>query len=147
MATATSSAISVGTLILDMYDPATKQLVWTGRAKKTINPGNSQEKMRKNLDKAMQKLLKNRHSWPKNLHGFWRMRSGSCSPFGCPRHCYFPDPLTRKTCRRIQNRPFAFVPPRIRGSPFSTLTQVALLMVALARPRWRRVCAAISTRP
>ena len=59
MATATSSNISVGTLVLDMYDPSTKQLVWTGRATKTLEPGNSQEKKQKNLDKAMQKLLKN----------------------------------------------------------------------------------------
>jgi Domain of unknown function (DUF4136) len=28
----TSSTISVGTLVLDMYDPGTKQLVWTGSA-------------------------------------------------------------------------------------------------------------------
>jgi hypothetical protein len=59
MATATSSNISVGTLVVDMYDPSTKQLVWTGRATKTLNPGNSQEKKQKDLDKAMQKLLKN----------------------------------------------------------------------------------------
>ena len=59
MATATSSTISIGTLVLDMYDPSTKKLVWTGRATKTLDPGNSQEKKQKNLDKAMQKLLKN----------------------------------------------------------------------------------------
>jgi uncharacterized protein DUF4136 len=59
MATAQSSTINIGTLVLDMYDPSTKQLVWTGRATKTINPSNSQEKKQKNLDKAMQKLLKN----------------------------------------------------------------------------------------
>ena len=59
MATATSSTINIGTLVLDMYDPSTKQLVWTGRATKTIDPNNSQEKKQKNLDKAMQKLLKN----------------------------------------------------------------------------------------
>ena len=58
MASATSSTISVGTLVLDMYDPSTKQLVWTGRATKTIDPSSSQEKNQKNLDKAMQKLLK-----------------------------------------------------------------------------------------
>jgi len=34
----TSSTISVGTLVLDMYDPGTKQLVRTGRATKTIAP-------------------------------------------------------------------------------------------------------------
>jgi hypothetical protein len=59
MATATSSTINVGTLVLDMYDPATKQLVWTGRATKTVNPSSNQEKNQKNLDKAMAKLLKN----------------------------------------------------------------------------------------
>src|SRR5580693_1241375 len=58
MGTATSSTISVGTLVLDMYDPSTKKLVWTGRVTKTLDPGNNQEKKQKNLDKAMQKLLK-----------------------------------------------------------------------------------------
>lgn len=59
MATATSSTINIGTLVLDMYDPSTKQLVWSGRATKTIDPDNSQEKKQKNLNKAMQKMLKN----------------------------------------------------------------------------------------
>lgn len=59
MASATSSTISIGTLVLDMYDPATKQLVWTGRATKTLDPKANQEKKQKNLDKAMAKLLKN----------------------------------------------------------------------------------------
>jgi hypothetical protein len=55
----TSSTISVGTLVLDMYDPGTKQLVWTGSATKTIDTGSNHEKHMKNLDKAMAKLLKN----------------------------------------------------------------------------------------
>jgi len=59
MATATSSTINIGTLVLDMYDPTTKQLVWTGNATKTIDPSSKQEKNQKNLDKAVQKLLKN----------------------------------------------------------------------------------------
>jgi hypothetical protein len=59
MGTATSSTISNGTLVLDMYDPTSKQLVWQGRATKTLDPSNNQEKNQKNLDKAMQKLLKN----------------------------------------------------------------------------------------
>lgn len=58
MGTATSSTITNGTLVLDMYDPAAKQLVWSGNATKTIDPKGSQEKNQKNLDKAMQKLLK-----------------------------------------------------------------------------------------
>ena len=55
----TSSTIRVGTLVLDMYDPGTKQLVWTGRATKTIDSGSNHEKNMKNLDKAIAKLLKN----------------------------------------------------------------------------------------
>jgi Domain of unknown function (DUF4136) len=58
MGTATSSTINVGTLALDMYDHAAKKLVWQGTATKTINPSKNQEKNQKNLDKAMQKLLK-----------------------------------------------------------------------------------------
>lgn len=59
MATATQSTISVGTIAVDMYDPSTKQLVWTGTATKSIDPSASQDKSQKNLNKAMEKLLKN----------------------------------------------------------------------------------------
>jgi hypothetical protein len=59
MATATSSTMSVGTLVLDMYDPATKQLVWTGTAIKTLDPSSSPQKNQQRLAKAMAKLLKN----------------------------------------------------------------------------------------
>ena len=59
MATAQQSTISTGTLVLDMYDPSTKQLVWTGRVSKTLDPSANQGKKQKNLDKAMDKLLKN----------------------------------------------------------------------------------------
>jgi hypothetical protein len=59
MGSATSSTISNGTIVVDMYDPGTKQLVWTGRATKTIDPSSNQEKNMKNLNKAMAKLLKN----------------------------------------------------------------------------------------
>lgn len=59
MGTATSSTITNGSLALDLYDPTTKQLVWTGTATKTLDPSSSPEKNQKNLDKAMQKLLKN----------------------------------------------------------------------------------------
>jgi Domain of unknown function (DUF4136) len=59
MASAQQSTISTGTLVLDVYDPSTKQLVWTGRVSKTLDPSANQGKKQKNLDKAMQKLLKN----------------------------------------------------------------------------------------
>src|SRR5215468_2074981 len=57
-ATATSSTIHVGTLVLDIYDPAAKQLIWTGSASKTIDNTKNPQKIQKNLNKAMQKLLK-----------------------------------------------------------------------------------------
>jgi len=56
--TATSPTINIGTLVLGIYDAAAKQLVWMGAASKTVNPGKNQEKNRKNLDKATQRLLK-----------------------------------------------------------------------------------------
>lgn len=59
VATAQQSTISTGTLVLDMYDPSNKQLVWTGRVSKTLDPSANEGKKQKNLDKAMQKLLKN----------------------------------------------------------------------------------------
>ncbi len=59
MTTATTSTITVGTLSLDMYDPAVKQLVWRGTASKTIDANAKPEKRTKNLNKAMAKMLKN----------------------------------------------------------------------------------------
>jgi hypothetical protein len=59
MATATQSTISSGTLVVDMYDPSNKQLVWTGAASKTLDPSSNPQKNQKNLDKAVAKLLKN----------------------------------------------------------------------------------------
>jgi hypothetical protein len=59
MATATSSTIHIGTLGVDMYDPAAKQLVWRGSASKTLDPKAKPEKRQKNLGKAMAKMFKN----------------------------------------------------------------------------------------
>jgi hypothetical protein len=56
--TATSSTIEVGTLVLDIYDPIAKQLFWEGTATKTISLSKKQGKNQKNLEKAMQNLLK-----------------------------------------------------------------------------------------
>jgi Domain of unknown function (DUF4136) len=59
MATATSSTIQIGTLGVDVYDQAGKQLIWRGSATKTLNPPKDPEKKQRNLDKAVAKLLKN----------------------------------------------------------------------------------------
>jgi hypothetical protein len=58
MGTATSSVINVGTIVLDFYDPAAKELVWQGQAAKALDTKSNQEKSQKNLDKTMRKLLK-----------------------------------------------------------------------------------------
>jgi hypothetical protein len=58
MGSATQSTITIGSFVLDIYDPTTKQLVWTGTATKAIDPSSNQEKNQKNMNKAMQKLLK-----------------------------------------------------------------------------------------
>jgi hypothetical protein len=60
-----TSAISVGTLVVDLYDPATKHLVWRGDASKTIELKKDPDKNYKNLQKAMAKLFKNYPPQPK----------------------------------------------------------------------------------
>ena len=45
MGTATSSTISNGTMILDMYDAAAKQQIWQGTATKTLEPSSSQRRI------------------------------------------------------------------------------------------------------
>jgi hypothetical protein len=57
--TATSSTITVGTLNLDIYDVAAKQQIWRGEATKTLKQQKNPEKLQKNLNKGMAKLLKN----------------------------------------------------------------------------------------
>ena len=63
--TATTTTINIGTIALDMYDPAEKALVWRGQASKTIDAKAKPEKRQKNLDRAMTKLLKGFRKPPK----------------------------------------------------------------------------------
>lgn len=56
---ATTSTIQIGTLVIDMYKAADKQLLWRGSATKTLNPSKNPDKNYKNLQKAMEKLFKN----------------------------------------------------------------------------------------
>ena len=65
MAQAETSTIAVGKLVIDMYDPARKQLVWRGDATKTLDPKRDPDKSYKNLQKAMAKLFKNYPPQPK----------------------------------------------------------------------------------
>ena len=57
--TGQTSTIAVGTLLIDLYDPATKQLVWRGDGTKTIDIKKNPDKNYRNLQKAVAKLLKN----------------------------------------------------------------------------------------
>jgi hypothetical protein len=59
MGTATTSTISNGTMILDIYDPAAKQLIWQGATTKTVNPSGNEQKNLKTLAKVVAKLMKN----------------------------------------------------------------------------------------
>ncbi len=56
-ASATTAAISVGALQLDMYDPATKKLVWQGRAINTLPPTADPKERQERLNRAVAKLL------------------------------------------------------------------------------------------
>jgi len=54
-----TSTIPIGTLVVDLYDPARKQLIWRGDATKSIELKRDPDKNYKNLQKAMAKLFKN----------------------------------------------------------------------------------------
>jgi hypothetical protein len=55
----TSSTIDVGKLVIGLFDPSTKQLVWRGSASKTLDIKKDPDKNYRNLEKAMAKLFRN----------------------------------------------------------------------------------------
>jgi hypothetical protein len=57
--TGQTSTIPVAVLVVDLYDPAKKQLVWRGDATKTVDLKKDPDKNYKNLQKAMTKLFRN----------------------------------------------------------------------------------------
>ncbi len=54
-----TSTIPTGTLVVDLYDPARKQLIWRGDASKTMDLKKDPDKNYKALQKAMAKLFEN----------------------------------------------------------------------------------------
>jgi uncharacterized protein with gpF-like domain len=56
-ATTTTETYKVGTLVVDLYDAKTKQLIWRGSASDALS--NNSNKNIKNLDKAVEKMFKN----------------------------------------------------------------------------------------
>ena len=65
MSTTTTSTIFIGSVALDMYDSASKNLVWRSLASKQIDTKASPEKRDKNLNKGAAKMLKNFPPKPK----------------------------------------------------------------------------------
>jgi hypothetical protein len=55
-ATTTTDTYKVGTLVLDLFDAKTKQLLWRGTSSDTLS--NNSEKNIKNLDKGVEKMFK-----------------------------------------------------------------------------------------
>jgi len=55
----TTSTIDIGKLVVGLFDPTTKQLVWRGSASKTLNISKDPDKNYRNLEKAMAKLFTN----------------------------------------------------------------------------------------
>ena len=55
----TSSTIEIGRLVIGIFDPAARQLVWRGSAAKTLDIKKDPDKNYRNLEKAMAKLFKN----------------------------------------------------------------------------------------
>jgi len=56
-ATTTPETYQVGTLVVDMFDSSTKELLWRGSASNTLS--NKSNTNIKNLDKGVQKMFKN----------------------------------------------------------------------------------------
>ena len=54
-----TSTIPIGSLVVGLYDPARKQMIWRGDASKTVNLKKDANKNYQNLQKAMVKLFKN----------------------------------------------------------------------------------------
>jgi hypothetical protein len=55
---ATVSVINLGTLVLDVYNPTQRHLVWRGSATDTVNPAGDPNKNYEKLGKAIAKLMK-----------------------------------------------------------------------------------------
>ena len=60
-----TSSVPIVTIVVDLYEPAQKRLIWRGDATKTIDLKKDPDKNYKNLQKAMAKLFKNYPPAPK----------------------------------------------------------------------------------
>ena len=55
--TTTTETYTVGTLVIDLFDSSTKQLIWRGSSSDTLSKNSN--KNIKNLDKDVEKMFKN----------------------------------------------------------------------------------------
>jgi Domain of unknown function (DUF4136) len=55
---ATTTVVHSGQLVLDMYDAATKKLIWRGIVSHAIDANAKPDKKQKHMDKAVEKLLR-----------------------------------------------------------------------------------------
>ena len=55
----TTATIDIGKLVIGLFDPVTKQLVWRGSAAKTLDLSKDPDKNYRTLQKAMTKLFRN----------------------------------------------------------------------------------------
>ena len=62
-ATTTTDTYKVGTVVVDLFDTKTKQLIWRGSSSDTLS--NNSDKNIKNLDKGVTKMFKNFPPSPK----------------------------------------------------------------------------------
>ena len=56
--TATTQKVVSGTLIVDLMDARTRNVVWRGRAERDLDPSAKPEKRDKNINKAAEKIFK-----------------------------------------------------------------------------------------
>jgi hypothetical protein len=59
ISTTSTNTIMIGSLDVDMYDSAKKQMVWRGVVTKAIDVNAKPDKRKKNMEKAAKKLFKN----------------------------------------------------------------------------------------
>ena len=62
----TTSTIEVGTLVIELFDSGTRQLVWRGAASKTLDISKDPDKNYQKLEKAMAELFKNYPPHPRS---------------------------------------------------------------------------------
>lgn len=59
IARTTSNTVLTGTLVLDLYERPKKLLVWRGSVSRTVNPTQRPDRRRRDVDRAVDRMLRN----------------------------------------------------------------------------------------